>query len=270
VNYGIPSYPVEAIFESEDEITIIAPNRRIFYSVIFIVGLVGIQFLLVFLAIYFRPVRTFILHPVGLETIDQLRKINLTYPLICFVKPIKMAIFRDYRKNLQKHLKQCVNGCEPNDRNWECKLEYWLQQPTGQMWLILSESELATTLLRKWEQHALTLKKTPIFIDLKNLSPPQEEAAILMRQHGDINVTSEVAFDLLIGGGFVVLLDGFDKVHNTNEIQKFVRLISKHNHLIMTSKVDPKWDNVLQVNYINLEYLNQQILMAYSAVLRYC
>ena len=210
------------------------------------------NFALVILAIPVTWVRTVILHPVGSAVIGLIvGKYLIIDFLTRFVYPIKMAMFKDYRKNLKTapalkewgkrlyippHIQipeQASSIHEQDEDEWKKVFETILTKPKKRLWLVLGKSGLGkTALMEKWTDYALTLKKTPVLVPLGSDLSTQEEVAASMAQYGDIDVKPEVAFGLLKGGGFVILLDGFNEDHNPGKTREFVRQVSKRNHVV--------------------------------------
>jgi HEAT repeat protein len=245
---------------------------------IYFICLLLISPIFVFLAIPFASIRKFILHPVGSAVIGiVVGKYLLIDPLIRFIRPIKIALFRDYRKQLQAapaikswknhpYVPPCIelpnqDTCsskqeEQSEENeqWKKVLKTILTHSEQRLWLCLGKSGLGkTALLEKWTDYALSLNTTPLFIPLGSDLSPQQEAAASMAQYGDIDIKPEVAFDWLKSGGFLLLLDGFNEDHTPAATREFVRHVSKRNHIVMTSQIDPQWDKMLSVCYVKLE-----------------
>jgi hypothetical protein len=109
-----------------------------------------------------------------------------------------------------------------------------------------------TALLENWTRLALDLGLTPFLIRLRNMAP-REEAGALMGQFGDVNVTPDVAQDLLTGGGFILLLDGYNEDRTPEITREFVRQAAKRNLVIVTSQFEPDWRKTLDVQRIHLE-----------------
>jgi hypothetical protein len=193
------------------------------------VAILGVNFILILMAIPIPRVRRIMFHPLGSAMIGVVvGKYLFTDLLIRFVPVIRTGLFRDYRRKLlqapiikdreeQLYVPPNVNLSEEThlpqgNEQWKHTFETLLRQPKGRLWLLLGKSGLGkTALLENWLKHALLLRKTPIFIQLGRDVSPEQEAATNMAQYGDIDVKPDVALDLLKDGGFVILLDGFNE-----------------------------------------------------------
>lgn len=226
------------------------------------------------LAVPITWIRTVVLHPAGSNAVGLVfGKYLLTDWLIRFVHPLKLAMFRDYRKQLGESspirsweqrlyvppdvsLEEDAVAVEtPNaEDQWRALFRHLLAAPRRRLWLVLGESGLGkTTLLEQWTGLALSQGKTPFLIRLGSDLRPEEEAASLMAQYGDVNVNAKTAMDLLTGGGFLVFLDGFNEDRTPDATREFVRQVSKRNLVVMTSQLDPRWDRMVDVHRIRLE-----------------
>jgi len=276
-NYNL-FYPIKAIFESPSMFMVAPP---LWYTGLKILGaILGFNLVMVFLSIPIPWVRRVMLHPVGSAVLGLIvGKYLITDFLTRFVYPIKLAMFRDYRKNLKTapalkewgnrlyippHIEipeEVTSTNEQAEDEWKKVFGTILTKPKKRLWLVLGKSGLGkTALMEKWTDYALTLKKTPVLVPLGSDLSTQEEVAASMAQYGDIDVKPEVAFDLLKGGGFVILLDGFNEDHNPGKTREFVRQVSKRNHVVMTSQVDPKWGKFFEIHNIKLEPFGREQL----------
>ena len=143
---------------------------------------------------------------------------------------------------------------------WKTVLKTLLQKPKRTLWLIEGQSGLGkTALLEQWTVLALKLSQTPLLIRLGSDLKATKEAAALMGL-GDINVNQEVAMDLLTGGGFLIFLDAFNEDTTPDATREFVRRVIKRNLVVMTSQVDPRWDQWMNVQRIRLEPFGREQL----------
>jgi len=267
-----PSLPVIAVFETRP---IYLHGRPLWQKILSgAVAVLGGNLLLFLAAARVRWLRTMVLHPVGSAAIGLVvGKYLVTDWLIRFVLPLKLSMFRDYRRGLaqssalatwtgrvyvppQVSLEERPTAPPgpPGEEAWRFVFRELLRQPSRRVWLVLGPSGLGkTALLENWTRLALELGQTPFLIRLRNSLAPKEEAAALMGQFGDVNVTSDVAQDLLTGGGFVLLLDGYNEDRTPEVTREFVRQAAKRNLVIVTSQFDPDWRKILDVQRIHLD-----------------
>ena len=272
VTYAHPSFPVQVIYQSEPFYMVADPWWWP-WGIVVPLSVVFFNMGAVLLAIPWSWCRWFILHPVGSAALGLIvGKYVVTYPLLRLVRPIRLGLFREYRRQLRDspairewqqrmyvppsvHLPAAEQQPAGSDtEQWQHALTTILSQPTRRLWLVQGKSGLGkTALLEQWLRYALTLGKTPLLIALGSEVSAQEEARALVAQYGDVEVKPEVAFDLLTGGGFVILLDGFNEDRTPTQTREFVRQVAKRNHVIMTSQIDPHWDRILEIERIELE-----------------
>jgi hypothetical protein len=257
-------------------------TTRWWTTVAFAAGaVVGVNLLLLLLATRITLVRTMMLDPVGSKVWGLvIGKYLLTDWLIRFVHPLKLAMFRDYRLQLRESaaLKTWktrpyispeigLRRAPPEEaatslgEPWERTLDHLLRLPRRCLWLIQGPSGLGkTALLEQWTGLALKREQTPFLIRLGSDLRPEEEAAALMAQYGDVNAKSTVAQDLLIGGGFLIFLDGYNEDPTPDATREFVRQVTKRNLVVLSSQFDPRWDKIVDVHRIELAPFGRQQL----------
>jgi hypothetical protein len=85
---------------------------------------------------------------------------------------------------------------------------------------------------------------------LSNDAPPpaigkrtgsEYEVASLMSENGDMNVSANMALDIVDGGGFVVLMDAFNEDRQPQAALSFVRRARKRKLAVMSSRSSPSW-----------------------------
>lgn len=267
------SLPVVAIFESEP---ILLHGLNAWQMVLLAgLGVTALNLLLFVSATRVRWIRTMVLHPVGSAAVGLLLgKYLLTDWLIRFVLPLKLAMFRDYRRRLGEESSlaewkgrtyvppqvSLTKGATERTRlpdeedAWKAVFRELLRQPKGRLWLVVGPSGLGkTALLEQWTRMALDLGKTPFLIRLRNLPSPESEAAALMAQYGDVQVTPEVARDLMTSGGFILFLDGYNEDRSPEVTREFVRQAAQRNLVVMTSQFEPDWNQMLEIRKVYLE-----------------
>lgn len=135
-----------------------------------------------------------------------------------------------------------------------------MQQQTGRVWLLIGKSGLGkTALLEKWTGRSLEHQRIPFYISLGSGSVTEEVSAI-MEQYGDINIQNDAALDFLKGGGFIILLDGLNEDRTPDATKAFVRKLYKRNHIIVSSQVNPKWEQSLETASIVLKPFGREEL----------
>jgi len=271
MNYDHPSLPVEATYKTRSFYITGAPgwHKYIKISLLFMI----LNIVLALLATSSGWIRRLILHPVGSTVVGLIIwKYLVIDLLIHFVKPIRLGLFRDYRKEVKKavyietweskiYIPPSIKlpGKPPaastrDEVQYKKTLKQILQTHKKQLWLIVGQSGLGkTALLENWARYALELKKIPILIPLGSNLLPAEEAAAAMSQYGDIDVKADVAFDLLKAGDFLIMLDGFNEDMTPDITREFVRQVSKRNHVIMTSQYTPNWISIVKISSVTLE-----------------
>jgi photosystem II stability/assembly factor-like uncharacterized protein len=271
-----PSLPVVATFETKP---FYMHDRPLWLKALWGTAFVLIVNLaLFFLAIWIPWVRSIVLHPIGSFIIGAAAgKFILTDWMIRFVLPLKLAMFRDYRKFLAETpalnawserlyiSPQISLPSYPSQKNqvtWESVFRFLSDHQSRRLWLLIGQSGLGkTAILEKWTRLAIELKMTPILIRLRDSLSPKVEAAALMGQFGEVNVTPDVAQDLLVGGGFVILIDGLNEARDPDLVREFVRSVIKRNLVVLTSQFNPGWDRVMNIELINLEPFGRDQLL---------
>jgi hypothetical protein len=266
-----PTIPTVALFTSSP-FTMVGPSawtKAAFTAL----GVVLLNLLLFLGATRIRWLRTVALHPVGSAVFGLvLGKYLLTDWMIRFVRPLKLAMFSDYRRRLlaseaiarwqarpDPYVPPAVELAPPGapaegdpESAWERVFRTLLDSPRDRLWLVQGPSGLGkTALLEKWAGLALGTGRTPLLIALRR-GPAKQEAAALMSQLGDVDVKDEVAFDLVTGGGFVLLLDALNEDRMPEATRDFVRQAAKRNLVVLTSQFDPGWNDVVDVRRIEL------------------
>jgi hypothetical protein len=235
-----------------------------------------VQGLLVLLASRSSAIRRVILHPKGSALIGVVvGKFLVIDPLIHFVRRVRLALFRDYRHELgnaallvewrqREYVPPRVHAAandlpepdaaRPEDERWQVTLRFLLRHGQGRLWLVQGPSGLGkTALLEKWTEQAVCWGETPLLVRLGSDSRPEEETAVLMAQYGDIHVTPAAAVDLLVAGGFVILLDGLNEERRPDALRELVRRVVRRNVVVLTSQSDPRWDSMVPTRRIVLK-----------------
>ncbi len=176
----------------------------------------------------------------------------------------RIALFRHYRKALIEvtskshwgkriYIPPMING-HYSENQWQLVLEKVLESSGNELFVVHGRSGLGkTALLEKWCQQSLELGQTPILIRLSSENAAIEEATALTEQHGEIPVDRDRMFDLLKKGGFLVLLDGLNEDSNPKQTREFVRQIVRNNKVVITSQLDPLWNDIVATRFIKLE-----------------
>lgn len=275
ISYSFNTIPLTTAYDLEP--VYYEGRSKQFYAVLLSLGIIFLYLVLVLLAIPFASVRNIILHPVGSSLIGlYFGKVLWIDFLIRFIKPIRLGIFRDYRKCLNqapfvaKWDEQFYIAPQIEFQNKSTKelstdeiINDILKESRNKLWLVIGPSGLGkTALLENWTKISLKLNKTPVFISLGSDLSPEAEAASSFGQYGDVNVTPEVAFDLLKHGGFVILLDGFNEDLMPQATREFVRQVSKKNWVVMAGQFDPGWEQMIKIRYIDLKPFGRKQLEA--------
>lgn len=266
--YNLFQPPITACFKTKSFYAISPPKWHIYaYIVIVIICLI---ILLVILAIYFKYFRKIIFHPIGLNLFGfNIGKYSIADFFIHCSYLIRISLFREYRQNLKDmpcvykwskisynppHVHTEKSSNNGNETHYKKILETILMCSKKRLWLIEGQTKTGkTALLENWLKYTLELNETPFLIKLGSPRSPKEETASLMMQYGGFGITAEKAFNLLKLGGFVIFLDAFNEDRDPHETFEFVRQVIMKNHVIMTSQVDPNWDDFINISKIDIE-----------------
>ena len=244
-------------------------KKTTFWSIVFVIVVIGANFFLVFLATRYRWARSVILHPAGAKAVGLfVGKWAIIDPLIRFVGPVRTALFQDYRqelgtvKGLQKWTKESyvppeisVAGTDmdlPNETEaWRAVLQHVLASPCRGAWLVQGVSGLGkTALLENMALAALKLGETPFLIRLGSSLSADKKVCALMSQFGHLPFTTarasdvEMADHLLSRGRFLILLDALNEDGTPDHTREFIRRMAARNVVIITSQTKPKWKDI--------------------------
>lgn len=255
VDYAVHP-PIRRTYVSDEFEVVPSPkwHTRLYWAILAVVVLNG---LLMMAAIRFSWARRLVLHPLGSKLLGLMigRYVFVNF-LIRFVRPVRLALFREYRRGLrkapelQKWLRQVYippklvfssSGRLVSER-WIAEYTGFfrelLKQPHRRIYWIKGASGLGkTALTEKWLGLSLDMKQTPFLIHLGDGNRPEETASSLMEQYGDICVTADEAADMLASGGFVVLIDGFNETQSYEGIWEFIRQVSRRNLVVVNGQV---------------------------------
>lgn len=242
------------------------------YALLGVVSVTFFNVILVIVGIWLPWVRRVLLHPIGSQVIGLvLGKYFVINFLLHFVKPVRLAWFRHYRKRAVgssllgewdktvyaspvltfEHDLTIDDGPKPL---YQKLFRSIVTERYGDVWLVKGRSGLGkTALLEQWTRDAFLLGQTPLLIRLGTDLTAAAEAAALMHQYGELAVEASTAEDLLRAGGFVVLLDGLNEDRNPGSTREFIRHICQKNTVIVSSQFDPQWPNDIKTRTISLE-----------------
>jgi photosystem II stability/assembly factor-like uncharacterized protein len=240
------------------------------------IGIIIFNTVLILLAIPYRFFRRIMLHPVGSALAGLVvGKYLFTDFLIRFVVPVKLALFRGYRKKIleapfitelegMRYIPQKIVVANGEEVDYIIALQKILSNPKGQLWVLVGRSGLGKTLLTKhWTKVSIGLRQTPILIRLGSELTAEEETKGMFEQLGDIDLKEDGAMDLIKSGGFLIILDGYNEDSLRARTKEFVRSACISNTVIMTSQTDPIWEDKLIVkNYIILRPFKREQLEA--------
>jgi hypothetical protein len=278
-DYAHPSIPVHLTYRSEPFL-VVGPSllRQGTYLA---AGVIGLNLLLLLGATRIPILRSAVLNPISANVFGLvIAKYLVTDQIIRHAPWVKLSLFREYRRNLAAspailawqdrpyvapqislQRRQPIPATEPPQPAWRQVFATILAQPKGRLWLVEGPSGLGkSALLERWLGLALELGQTPFLIALQGELSPQREAALLMHQYGQLAVSDDVALDLLGGGGFVLLLDGFNEDRAPEVTREFVQRVAKRNLVILTSQFTPPWTRKLDIQRIHLEAFGQHQL----------
>lgn len=245
-----------------------------------LVSVLLLNVLLVIFATRSSWLRRLILDPVGSHVVGLVAgKYLVIDALVKYVRPLKLALLRDYRRRLHEspavahwehHLyippeiaigEQLITGAH-GENSWRAAFEQITHESGRSLWLVEGVSGLGkTALLEQWTRAALATGATPLLVRLGTTRPPAEEIATLLAQYGDVHVSAAVAAGLVEGGGFIVLLDGFNEDATPEVTRAFVRRVLTRNVVVMASQFDPGLQKDLRVKRIRLEAFGRTQLL---------
>lgn len=246
------------------------------------IGVLGLNVLLILLAVFWTPIRTLMLHPWGSNAIGLvLGKYLVTDLLLRYCAPLRKGLFHAYRVDLSNsptvagwsnrpYVSPTVStdsfaaSSAPRGSDvWQRLFDRILVQRRSGAFLLVGRSGLGkTALLEQWTRHALSLGQTPFFVALGSGASAEKEIAAQMAQYGDVYVQPSVARSLLIAGGFVVFFDGLNEDADSVGTRDLIRLLYKRNLVVVSSQSDPGWQMLLPTNQIRLEPFGEEQLAA--------
>lgn len=275
-----PSIPIIATFRSEPFYLAGRPTWQTWavYLAKTLIAILALNIAAALIATRSRAIRTFILNPILSNVLlPGLGKYLVIGGLIRFVIPLKLAMFRDYRLRLantqeiaiwkkgKKYVAPQISLNRPDaphamslptkneEEIWSHVLRQLVPELRQRLWLIIGPSGLGkTALLENWTSLLLELGMTPLFLRLGQGNVREQAAAVFMA-NGDVDATPDVVFTLLTGGGFAILLDGFNEDCHPDDTREAVRLLAQRNLVIMTSQFAPSWRGVVDIHRIQLE-----------------
>jgi hypothetical protein len=241
--------------------------------------------LLVLAATRNRWLRGVILSPLGSNLVGLVvGKYLVIEPLVRHVRPIRLAMFRDYRRGLRaspaverwdgrEYIPPAVmvSGQVPDATDerpaWAAVFEHICAAPPGRVWLVEGPSGLGkTALLEQWVSLALDGGRTPLLLRLGSGGTALGEAALALAQYGDVRLDEASVLALLEAGGFVLLLDGLNEDRNPEATRALVRRTSGRNRVVVTGQFDPGWRGDVHMEAVHLSrFGREQLLRLLSA-----
>lgn len=228
------------------------------YIVLTVIGIMLLNFILLILAIENRRIRWLIMHPLGSQLVGVvLGKYLVTEPLIRLIPAIRLGIFKQYRTELRKasfmntwvlerkYIAPLISADGINFLNngedwWLQTIRFILKSQKNIVWTVIGRSGLGkTALLEKWTAAALQNKATPILIRLGTEKSAISICHTVVQQFGEIFIKEDDLLDILKWGGFIILLDSFNEDTTPEITIKFIRLIVKHNIVIISGQDKP-------------------------------
>lgn len=245
-----------------------------------VAGLLLLNLLLVLAATRSRWLRGVILSPAGAGLVGLVvGKYLVIEPLVRHVRPIRLAMFRDYRRGLRLSpaverwtereyippgvaVAEDAPGTAQEGEPWAAVFERICTAPRGRVWLVEGPSGLGkTALLERWTALALERGRTPLLLRLASRRPAPGEAATVLAQHGGLRLGEDAVLALLEAGGFVLLLDGLNEDRDPEATRDFVRRTSGRNTVVVSSQSDPGWGGDLHVERVRLSRFGRAQLL---------
>ncbi len=250
INYS-HHLPLTAKYKTNSFTILARPNWH--YPIIVLIVFVCFNLILIVLAIYINWIRRVLFHIINSQVLgsDVGKYIVIVVDLIMlFVKPLRLAMFRKYRKTLCKNKKCNLTSVSIkysdnstftiyNKSTFDELVEKSYNCPLLITSMIENER---TSVLKNWESYAASCGLTPIYIYLNDHQRPEEEAKQLMYDLGDIVVSPKRALEMLRSGGFLILLDGLNNEGLLKKAQTFVSQVSSTNSVIISIQTDVEWD----------------------------
>lgn len=215
--------------------------------------------------------RRIMFHPYGLPLVVG-KYIYIGF-LLRFVKPVRRAFFKGYRRNSRNsaesvlwakrsYIPPTING-KYTETKWQLALKEILQGTPNHLFSVIGSSGLGkTALLEKWKIFALELGLTPFLVRLSTDLSPVEEIAAQVEQHGDLALDSITVFHLLKEGGFLILLDGLNEDSTPDRTREFVRQVVKRNIVVISSQTPLEgWDRYLNIQPITINRFGRDQLI---------
>jgi len=245
------------------------------------IGLIAVNFLIILLATRLRWARKIIFHPVGSHVLGLVIGKYLFIDFVMhFVKPIRLAMFHDYRDELKKQLntrwenreyiypeidlesEYFKRGKRDEKDCWSSAIDVVQRSPKNKLWLVQGESGLGkTALFEQWAMEALNQSLTPILLRLGSGLRVDEELTSNLFQYGEFTIKEDAARNLINAGGFLILIDGFNEDLYPGVTQQFVRRAIRNNCVVMSSQFRPDWDRLLDIVNIDLRPFGRDQLL---------
>jgi hypothetical protein len=245
-----------------------------------VLSLLLLNVVLVLAATRIRWLRGAILSPLGSNLVGLVvGKYLVIEPIIRYVRPIRLAMFRDYRRHLASSPaverwteaeyippEVCVEDDTPMMQTegevFAGVFERICRAPKGRVWLVKGPSGLGkTALLENWVGLALQTGRTPLLMRLGPGGTAVGEATVATAQFGDIDLPEESIRALLEAGGFVLLLDGLNEDRNPSATRAFIRRTSSRNMVVATSQHDPGWGGDVHIESVQLGRFGREQLV---------
>lgn len=250
----------------------------------FVVGAVGglllANLLLVLIATRSRWLRGVILSPVGASLVGLVvGRYLIIEPLVRHVRPIRLAMLRDYRRGLRSSpaverwkgqqyipprvaVDERAPGTPHDGEMWAGVFERICTATRGRVWLVEGPSGLGkTALLERWLALALERGRTPLLLRFGPGGTVLGEAVLALAQYGDVRLQEDAVLALLEAGGFLLLLDGLNEDRNPEATRAFIRRTSSRNVIVVSSQFDPGWGGDIRIEAVRLSRFGREQLL---------
>lgn len=238
-----------------------------------ILFLIVLNTVLIVLAIWNDQARKMLLTPTGWLRLPAFPAYYLFSTLILHrSKTIRLALFNNYRKQYQQlhgiarwqmngvqYVPPVINNLHSEDA-WQQVFNGIMQSPQPLHVLIGKPGLGKTLLLEQWTCLALDQRHTPILLRLGEEAAINEALACQMKHFGGLSFTPQQALDIVMAGGFVLLLDGFNESSEQEEVRQFIHQAAKNNKVIVASQYAPKLGNRWPETPVRLEPFGKEQL----------